>query len=176
MLGTEGMMLCCVPPPQTSVAAGAGHGQRAVPPPVLTLHTPALHPPRHTRPHTRHAPQPHPQLGAGHGRQRGCSTPKTQLCPPTLMCLSRAQLSVPCAAFPAQVKGVPGTALEPRSPCSCPPACRRWRLGGRPAPRFPCPLPTPAWLPHPPLLGPPGGSGDSGAFSCGWLSPSLFND
>lgn len=31
MLGTEGMMLCCAPPPQTSVAAGAGHGQREVP-------------------------------------------------------------------------------------------------------------------------------------------------
>lgn len=123
--------LLCPPSPDLSGCRSWPWAKRS-PHPVLTLHAPLLHPPRHTRPHTRHPPQPHPQLGAEHGRQRGCSTPKTQLCPPTLMCLSRAQLSVPCAAPPAsggQVKGVPGKAPEPRSPCSCPPARRRWRLG-----------------------------------------------
>lgn len=93
--------LLCSPSPDLSGCRSWPRAESS-PHPVLALHTPPLHPPRHTRPHTRHPPQPHPRLGAGHGRQRGCSIPKTQFCPPAPMCLSRAQLSDPCAASPPQ--------------------------------------------------------------------------
>lgn len=106
---------------------------------------PAPHMPTfHTLPGTQQAPTAaHARLGAGHGRQSGCSTPKTRLCPPTLTCSTRAQLSVPCAAPPAQAGGSKGSqgkhqSQDPPAPAPQPAGHGGW---GHPAPRCPCPLP-----------------------------------
>uniref|UniRef100_A0A8C3H0R4 endothelin-converting enzyme 1 n=1 Tax=Corvus moneduloides TaxID=1196302 RepID=A0A8C3H0R4_CORMO len=115
------------------------------PAPVLTLHTPLLHPPRHTRPHTRHPPQPHPQLGAEHGRQRGCSTPKTQLCPPNPDVLESGTAQCPLRCAPrlrrAGQRG-PRESTRAKIPLLLPNNLPEMEAGGHPAPLFPCPLPV----------------------------------
>lgn len=171
--------MCVSPRPRWLPAVA--HRQRAGPLPesssivVSPVHTPRASPPHLCSP-PQHTPGTHRSpihsLEPGMAGREAAAPPKRSSAPnPDVLEMGTVQ-PPQCHVHPVRAgRGVPGRALEPSPP-------RPAGDGGLGPPdsALPPSPPDPPWLPHPPLLGSAGGSGDSGAFRCGWLLLSLFDD